>query len=180
VLGEDVELPLVTFDLSHAEERWQFLWRLAEIGEEGLFIAISHVWSAPAPPRAARCARMAQWAGLDGRGRLALYGVLKRFIEVFDEETAPPPLPDPKRFASADAWHEAVTALFAAGDAAMSRVIDRWAALLNGETEHGACGSSAGGEVIAGPWKPLSPRARRAQQLAAGRIPIPANCFFHR
>ena len=53
VLGEDVELPLVAFDLSHAEERWQFLWRLSQIGEEGLFIATSHLWSALAPPRAA-------------------------------------------------------------------------------------------------------------------------------
>lgn len=173
VLGEDVELPLNAFDVSHAEERWQFLWRLSEIGEEGLFIATSHVWSALAPPRAARCAWMAQQAGLDGRGRLALYGVLTRFIDVFNEETAPPPLPDPKQFASADAWHEAVSALFAAGDAAMSRVIDQWSAVLNGEAERGARGSSACGEVIAGPWKPLSSRTRRAQQLAAHRRGVP-------
>lgn len=173
MLGEDVELPLDAFDVSNTEERWRFLWRLSELGEEGLFIATSHVWNALAAPRGARCARMAEQAGLAGSGKTALYGVLKRFIEVFNEETAPPSLPDPKQFTSTDAWHEAVSAHFAAGDAAMSRVIDRWSALLNGETEDTVREARPGGEVILGPWKPLSAHSRAAHQRAAQRRGVP-------
>lgn len=151
--------PLDAFDLSDTDQRWRFLWRLSEIEEEGLLSAVSHVWASLAPPRAPRANAMAASIGLAAKGKLALYEVLKAFLVQFEAECQPPELPSPKNFQSAEEWHAAVGGHFAAGDAAMDRVICRYSSILNGEALMGASPTAAEEAVVLkGPWKKASPR----------------------
>jgi hypothetical protein len=151
--------PLDAFDLSDADQRWRFLWRLSEIEEEGLLLAVSHVWASLAPPRAHRVSSMAKAIGVASKGKLALYEALKAFLVQFEAECQPPELPSPKNFHSAEEWQAVVGEHFAAGDAAMDRVISRYSSILNGEAPVGASPMEAQETVILiGPWKKASPR----------------------
>lgn len=148
--GAEEGAPLSSFIVSSPEGRSGFLWRLSEIGEEGLLAATSHVWNALALPKAARCTKMALSLGSGGTGKKALYGVLKLFLAEFEVAFDPPPLPEREYFQSDEEWHAAIAVHFASGDAAAEAVIKKFSAVLNGE-EPPVPQNPA--EVIQGPWK---------------------------
>lgn len=146
--------PLDAFDLADTDQRWRFLWRLSEIEEEGLLQAVSHVWASLATPKAHRANAMANAIGATAKGKLALYEVLKAFLVDFDAECQPPELPSPKSFRSAEEWQAAIGGHFAAGDAAMDRVITRYSSVLNGEVSGQGQSKPIGNAVVLkGPWK---------------------------
>lgn len=147
--------PLNSFVLAEPEGRADFLWHLSEAGEEALLEATAHVWNSLATPRGPRCSAMACKLGLPGKGKIGLYSVLKTFLEDFERECNPPPVPNRNDFGSSEGWYAAVSAHFAAGDAAMNGVINRYSAILDGDASTAQTGSS--GVVLTGPWKPINP-----------------------
>lgn len=151
---------LPTFPLATPEGRQGFLWALAGAGEEGLIPATAHVWASLAAPRAIRCGLMATKVNVTGKAKAALYGVLKQFLIDMDREGDPPPLPLREAYETSAEWHAAVSAHFGAGDAAMQAVIDRYAAVLNGDAPE-TQPSEQHAVVLQGPWK--QPRPRRGR-----------------
>jgi hypothetical protein len=145
------EPSLHSFDVSDEEQRWQFLWRLSEIGEAGLIPATAHVWDSLSPPRKTRCILMGAVVGVGGAGKVALHAVLAKFLEDFEMECCPPDLPLRGDFESPDLWHAAVSAHFGLGMDKADQVISRYSKILNGEHPYHA--ASLPGAVIAGPWK---------------------------
>jgi hypothetical protein len=128
---EDVSPPLTSFDLSTESGRTDFLWSLSETGEEGLLPAVSHILKSLQAPQAMRSALIAKAAGIQAQGKHALFLFLLRFLDTFERECQPPPLPERNCFISNDAWNNAVLKYFAKGDETMSAVVSEFAGLLN-------------------------------------------------
>ncbi len=99
---------LTSFYLGTDTGRFQFLWALSELGEDSLILATHHVWNSLNPPQALRAALIAKAAGIEGSGKSALYQVLKYFLETFEDECQPPPLPERSAYATSVDWHTAV------------------------------------------------------------------------
>jgi hypothetical protein len=124
---------LNSFNLGTSGGRFDFLWRLSEMGEPGLLPATSHVWSLLAEPVALRATLMAATAKVAGKGKPGLLNVLKQFLADFEAETDPPPLPERMNFTTSEEWNEAVAWHFEFGEQAIVSVIERYSAILNGE-----------------------------------------------
>jgi hypothetical protein len=66
----DPIIPLNAYNLSQPEGRFAFLWALYnDYQEDGLLMAVNHVWDCLDKPRGLRCALMAQKVGKTGTGK---------------------------------------------------------------------------------------------------------------
>lgn len=78
----DPILPLNAYNLSQSEGRFAFLWALYnDYQEDGLLMAVNHIWDCLDKPRGLRCALMAQKVGKTGTGKRALMRFIKRFLD---------------------------------------------------------------------------------------------------
>ncbi len=123
--------PLTSFCLATPGGRFGFLWALSELGPEGLLTATHHLWNSLNPPQSYRATLIAQSAGLNGKGKPALFKVLSLFLETFEQDCQPPSLPDIGDFPSPLDWNAAIQQHFADGEAKMKKVIARFDAILN-------------------------------------------------
>jgi hypothetical protein len=153
-LFETKEIPLDSFYLGTPQGRVDFLWRLSELGEEGLWAATAHVWDSLASPKAYRTAAMAQAANVEGSGKVGLMSFLAKFLTDFEAETNPPPLPEPTDYISAELWQQAVQRHFQVGEEAMLLVIDRYSTIMNGDE---ARPMPSQGKVLKGRWRKRRP-----------------------
>lgn len=125
----DSGIPLTAFDLSIGGGRVGFLERFMELGADAAFEATAHVWKMLAEPKAARCTLMGVAAGTGGTGKAALYKVLVRFTEEWLGEFSGLALPDAS---SLTEFHGQAMAAWEAEADRERRVVDRYAAILNG------------------------------------------------
>lgn len=124
--------PLSEFSLQSREGREAFLERLVAIGEPGVFMAVAHVWASLDIPKTARCIEMGLAAGTGGVGRSALRKVLTAFVrEWLGSEMTP--LPKRAAYETLDMWHQAVMQTWQSEHAREQWVLQKYAAILNGE-----------------------------------------------
>lgn len=150
--ASDPILPLNAYNLSQPSGRFAFLWSLYnDYQEDGLLMAVNHVWNCLDKPRSLRCALMAQKVGKAGTGRKALLWFLSRFLEEALYEFEVPDLPDRRAFQSSEDWNAACLAHFARLDARMTAIIARYEAILDGRDPEDVKPLPTG-VVIKGPW----------------------------
>ena len=83
------------YNLSQPEGWFAFLWALYnDHQEDGLLMAVNHVWDCLEKPRGLRCAQMAQKIGKTGTGKRAFMRFIKRFLDETVYELQVPDLPD--------------------------------------------------------------------------------------
>lgn len=126
---------LSSYPLHTQEWREAFLQRLVDVGEEVLLEAVSHAWSLLARPKTARASAIAAAAGVDGKGKKALWNVLKRFMDEFltldflPKATVPPSV-DLQRF------HMAQMCAWTNEQERERAVVKHYAVILGGELTH--------------------------------------------
>ena len=145
-------LPLNAYNLSQPSGRFAFLWSLYnDYQEDGLLMAVNHVWNFLDKPRSLRCALMAQKVGKAGTGRKALLRFLSRFLEEALYEFEVPDLPDRSAYQSAEEWNTDCLAHFTRLEARMTAIIARHEAILDGRDPEDVEPLPTG-VVIKGPW----------------------------
>ena len=148
---------LLAYPLQTVEWRRAFLHDYYWVGETALFIAVAHVWSTLAPPRAARCTMMGLMSGTGGTGKAALSLTLQKFLK--EMLSVDHPFPSRSDYASLDAWNEDATAVFGADEAHREVLINSYESILDGRVEdqvdEGRC------KVLVGPWAGPRPRTGR-------------------
>lgn len=145
-------IPLNAYNLSQPEGRFGFLWALYnDYQEDGLLVAVNHVWDCLDKPRGLRCALMAQKVGKAGTGKRALMRFIKRFLDETLYEFEVPILPDRQAYDSFDAWNDACLAHFEELNKRMSKIIARYEAILDGREPEDERPVPKG-VVIKGPW----------------------------
>ena len=154
---------LLAYPLQTVEWRRAFLHDYYWVGETALFIAVAHVWSTLAPPRAARCTLMGVASGAGGTGKTALSLTLQKFLN--EMLAVDHPFPSRSDYPSLDAWNADATAVFGADEAHREALIERYEAILDGRAPQLEDPGSTDDEglVIVGPWDGpgASPRARQ-------------------
>jgi hypothetical protein len=125
----DSGIPLTAFDLSVLSGRVEFLERFMELGADAAFEATAHVWTMLDEPKDARCTLMGIRAGTGGTGKAALYKVLVRFTEDWLGDFGGVALPVAPSLAE---FHGQAMAAWKAEADRERRVVDRYAAILNG------------------------------------------------
>ena len=145
-------IPLNSYNLGLLDQRFAFLASLYhDYQEDGLLIAVNHVWACLDKPRSERCALMAQKVGKTGTGRRALVRFLRRFLDETLYEFDVPDLPDRDTYESFEAWNSDCLAHFNRLETRMTAIIARYEAILDGrDPEDGA--NVPKGVVIKGPW----------------------------
>jgi len=129
----DPIIPLNAYNLSQPEGRFAFLWALYnDYQEDGLLMAVNHVWDCLDKPRGLRCALMAQKIGKTGTGKRALMRFIKRFLDETLYEFEVPDLPDRQAYHSFDAWNDTCLAHFDDLNTRLSKIIARYEAILDG------------------------------------------------
>lgn len=145
-------LPLNTYNLSQPEGRFALLWALYnDYQEDGLLMAVNHVWNCLDKPRSARCALMAQKVGKTGTGRKALLRFFRRFLDETLYEFEVPDLPDRDTYDRFEDWSADCLAHFERLDKRMSAIIARYEAILDGRDPNDVTELPMG-VVIKGPW----------------------------
>lgn len=147
---------LLAYPLQTAEWRRAFLHDYYWVGETALFVAVAHVWSRLAPPRAERCTIMGCMSGTGGTGKAGLVLTLKLFLE--EMLGVDHPFPDRGDYPSMAAWNEDAMAVFAADEADRAVLIERYEAILDGRISSAPVEPST---VIQGPWLPCRPDIAR-------------------
>ena len=154
---------LLAYPLQTVEWRRAFLHDYYWVGETALFVAVAHVWSTLAPPRAGRCTMMGLMSGAGGTGKTALSLTLQKFLK--EMLAVDHPFPSRSAYPSLEAWNENSTAVFAADETDREILIARYEAILDGRSPQLEDPHLSGeaGLVIVGPWAGLGfrPRARR-------------------
>lgn len=149
--GEELT-PLGDYNLSQPDGRFAFLWALFnDYQEDGLLMAVNHVWACLGTPRSVRCALMAQKVGKTGTGRRALMRFLSRFLEETLHEFEIPDLPDRESYLAFEDWSADCLAHFERLETRMSAIIARYEAILDGREPQNVKPVPAG-IVIKGPW----------------------------
>lgn len=144
--------PLSAYNLSQPDGRFAFLWALFDdYQEDGLLMAVNHVWACLDKPRGLRCALMAQKVGKTGTGRRALLRFLSRFLEETLHEFEIPDLPDRNAYISFEDWSAACLAHFERVEMRLTEIIARYEAILDGREPHDVLPAPTG-IVIKGPW----------------------------
>ena len=109
-----------------------FLYDVYWIGYPGLSIAANHVWKLLIAPRAYHCTLMGQMSGAGGAGKQALVNTLRKFI---DQALAiDHPKPQLADRGSLEAWHNGWVAAMKAEERELQLLIDKYVAILNGES----------------------------------------------
>lgn len=149
-------VPLSSYNLAQPEGRFAFLASLYhDYQEDGLLIAVNHVWDCLDKPRSERCALMAQKVGKTGTGRRALVRFFRRFLDETLYEFDVPDLPDRDAYESFDAWNRECLSHFERLETRMAAIIARYEAILDGrDPEDGT--SVPQDVVIKGPWGRIS------------------------
>ncbi|RYD86061.1 MAG: hypothetical protein EOP84_00375 [Verrucomicrobiaceae bacterium] len=161
---------LADFDLSNREGRLGFLWALfVHHYRTGLLLAVNHVWSSLARPKAVRCQIMAASLKLPGTGKKALTNVLAAFLEETLYGVDFPPLPSLSSYRDTNAWTAACNRVWAGIDHEFDVIMDRYEAILDGRHPGGAqCSPTShtgGAVVLKGPWRVISATGRVAPTL---------------
>lgn len=144
--------PLSAYNLSQPDGRFAFLWALFDdYQEDGLLMAVNHVWDCLDKPRGLRCAIMAQKVGKTGTGRRALLRFLSRFLEETLHEFEIPDLPDRNAYISFEDWNAACLAHFERVEMRLTAITARYEAILDGREPHDVLPAPTG-IVIKGPW----------------------------
>jgi hypothetical protein len=152
----DPIIPLNAYNLSQPEGRFAFLWALYnDYQEDGLLMAVNHVWDCLEKPRGLRCALMAQKVGKTGTGKRALMRFIKRFLDETLYEFEVPDLPDRQAYDSFDAWNDTCLAHFNDLNKRMSKIIARYEAILDGREPEDERPVPKG-VLIKGPWDQLA------------------------
>ena len=125
------EVPLKNFFLGSGADRQNFLRELYNRGKAALFEAVAHVWASLEEPRAYRCTLMGIASGSGGSARTALMKTLTEFVN--DAMAIDNPLPDRADYGSLAEWHEAAMASFAADEADLEVLLERYSKILNGD-----------------------------------------------
>ncbi len=129
----DPIIPLNAYNLSQPEGRFAFLWALYnDYQEDGLLMAVNHVWDCLDTPRSLRCALMAQKVGKSGTGKQALMRFLKRFLGETLYEFEVPDLPNREAYLHFDEWNDACLEHFDRLNKRMSRIVARYETILDG------------------------------------------------
>lgn len=150
-------IPLNSYNLGLPDQRFAFLASLYhDYQEDGLLIAVNHVWACLDKPRSERCALMAQKVGKTGTGRRALVRFFRRFLDETLHEFDVPDLPDRDVYESFEAWNSDCLAHFNRLETRMTAIIARYEAILDGrDPEEGT--NVPQGVVIKGPWGRIQP-----------------------
>lgn len=144
--------PLSAHNLSQPDGRFAFLWALFnDYQEDGLLMAVNHVWTCLYKPRGLRCALMAQKVGKTGTGRRALLRFLSRFLDETLHEFEIPDLPDRNAYISFEEWNADCLAHFERLEIRMSAIIARYEAIMDGREPQDVLPAPTG-LVIKGPW----------------------------
>jgi len=152
----DEDSPLNEYDLSTAEGRLRFLWALHfDYQEQGLLMAVNHVWDSLGAPKATRCEAMAGRLGLRGRGKTALRHVLERFLQETLYELPVDDVPSMADFPDFESWNAVCKEIFQRADAAYSEIARRYEALLDGREPELPVPPPPLGRLIKGPWRRL-------------------------
>jgi len=147
-------IALNVYNLSQPDGRFAFLWALYnDYQEDGLLMAVNHVWDCLDTPRGLRCALMAQKVGKTGTGKRALVRFIRRYLDETLYEFDVPDLPDRDLYETFDAWNADCLAHFDSLDQGMSAIIARYEAILDGRDSHDTL-SAPLSLVIQGPWRP--------------------------
>ena len=145
-------IPLNSYNLVQPEGRFAFLASLYhDYQEDGLLIAVNHVWACLDKPRSERCALMAHKVGKTGTGRRALVRFFRRFLDETLYEFDVPDLPDRDTYESFEAWNADCLAHFNRLETRMTAIIARYEAILDGRDPDDSA-SVPMGVVIKGPW----------------------------
>lgn len=147
LLSEPDPVPLSSFPLQLDEWRKEFLREYLRRGEPARFEAVSHIWSTLNEPREARCTAMGIAAGTDGKGKTALMNLLAALLK--DVMSFNAIVPRAADYPSLDEWHQAVVAAFGDGEARTSAALQKYADILNGDTEPMP---DPPAQLILGPW----------------------------
>ena len=139
---------LLSYPLQTDAWRRAFLHDYYWVGETALFVAVSHVWSTLAPPRAQRCSTMGAISGTGGTGKVGLVLTLMRFLE--EMLAVDHPFPPRSAYPTLEAWKADAQRVFAADEADRQLLIENYSAILDGEYPIAAPPSRH--EVIMGPW----------------------------
>lgn len=146
----DEVVPLTTFNLSTSEGRFAFLWSLYHDHQEnGLLMAVSHVWSSLGSPKAERCNKMAAALGLPGTGKIALKNVIEAYLHEALYDFDFPDLPDQADFGSFNDWNNACLKHFEAVQHSFGKIVAKYEAILNGRQPELEPVSA---RIIKGPW----------------------------
>ena len=150
-------VPLSSYNLAQPEGRFAFLASLYhDYQEDGLLMAVNHVWDCLDKPRSERCALMAQKVGKTGTGRRALVRFFRRFLDEALYEFDVPDLPNRDAYESFDAWNRECLSHFNRLETRMTAIIARYEAILDGrDPEDGT--NVPQGVVIKGPWGRIQP-----------------------
>ena len=150
----DEDSPLNQYDLSAADGRLRFLWALHfDYQEQGLLMAVNHVWDSLGAPKAARCEAMAGRLGLRGRGKTALRHVLERFLQETLYELPVEEIPSMADFPDFERWNAVCHEIFQRADAAYCAIARRYEALLDGREPELPVPPAPLGRLIKGPWR---------------------------
>ncbi|MFN5823062.1 MAG: hypothetical protein ACK44T_03445, partial [Sphingomonadales bacterium] len=126
-------VPLSSYNLAQPEGRFAFLASLYhDYQEDGLLMAVNHVWDCLDKPRSERCALMAQKVGKTGTGRRALVRFFRRFLDEALYEFDVPDLPNRDAYESFDAWNRECLSHFNRLETRMTAIIARYEAILDG------------------------------------------------
>lgn len=162
---DDVPVPALSdFDLSDKDGRLGFLSALFHFHyRHGLLMAVNHVWSSLARPKAVRCQIMAQALKLSGTGKAALKNVLAAFLQETLYGVDFRPLPDLGAYPDSAAWNAACTQHFDGINAQFDAIYHRYEAILDGRKPDGGQPSAS---VVKGPW--VRQPAKRAPTVTGG------------
>jgi hypothetical protein len=149
-------IPLNSYNLAQPDARFAFLASLYhDYQENGLLIAVNHVWDCLDKPRSVRCALMAQKVGKTGTGRRALVRFFRRFLDETLYEFDVPDLPDRDAYETFEVWNTECLSHFERLETRMATIIARYEAILDGRDPDDATPVPMG-VVIKGPWGRIS------------------------
>ena len=149
-------IPLNSYNLAQPDARFAFLASLYhDYQENGLLIAVNHVWDCLDKPRSVRCALMAQKVGKTGTGRKALVRFFRRFLDETLYEFDVPDLPDRDAYETFEVWNTECLSHFERLETRMAAIIARYEAILDGRDPDDATPVPVG-VVIKGPWGRIS------------------------
>ena len=153
--GEPEETaPLHHYDLGSGDGRLSFLGALYfDYQEQGLLMAVNHVWNSLGAPKATRCEAMAARLGLRGRGKTALRHVLERFLQETLYEMQIDDIPPIADFPDFDSWNAVCRGIFDRADADYSAIARRFEAILDGREPEVPTPPAPIGRLIKGPWR---------------------------
>lgn len=143
-------LPLNAFNLATSDGRFAFLSSLYhDHQEQGLMMAVSHVWSSLGSPKSARCNKMAATLGLPGTGKIALKNVIQAFLQESLHKFDFPDLPERSDFGSSDEWSAACIQHFESIEESFEKILAKYEAVLDGREPEP---DPASARILKGPW----------------------------